>query len=139
MTTNKEVFQTDPTSRKLLNEGVSSNNLDSSDSKQLDTLRYELETFVCEGQYHQGIERILTSFLTSFGRGDTPGTWVSGFFGSGKSHMVKILRFLWEDFKFPDGASARGLANLPEDIAAHLKELDNLGKGTAKLSLLVVL
>ena len=132
MTTNKEVFQTDPTSRKLLNEGVSSNNLDSSDSKQLDTLRYELETFVCEGQYHQGIERILTSFLTSFGRGDTPGTWVSGFFGSGKSHMVKILRFLWEDFKFPDGASARGLANLPEDITAHLKELDNLGKRHGK-------
>ena len=133
MTTNKEVFQTDPTSRKLLNEGVSSNNLDSSDSKQLDTLRYELETFVCEGEYHQGMERILGSYLTAFGRGDTPGTWVSGFFGSGKSHMVKILRFLWEDFKFPDGASARGITTLPDDIEAHLRELDNLGTRHGKL------
>ena len=128
MITNKEVYRTDPTQRKLLNEGVSSNNLDSSDAKQLDTLRYELETFVCEGEYHQGMERILSSYLSAFGQGDTPGTWVSGFYGSGKSHMVKILRFLWEDFTFPDGASARGLTSLPEDVVAHLKELDSLGK-----------
>ena len=107
MITNKEVYRTDPTQRKLLNEGVSSNNLDSSDAKQLDTLRYELETFVCEGEYHQGMERILSSYLSAFGQGDTPGTWVSGFYGSGKSHMVKILRFLWEDFTFPDGASRK--------------------------------
>jgi hypothetical protein len=127
MTKNKEIYLTDPTQRKLLNEGVSSNNLDSSDAKQLDTLRYELETFVCEGEYHQGMERILSSYLTSFGRGDTPGTWVSGFYGSGKSHMVKILRFLWEDFTFEDGAKARGITTLPDDIAAHLIELDNLG------------
>jgi predicted AAA+ superfamily ATPase len=34
-----------------------------------------------------------------------------------------MLRFLWADFAFPDGATARGLAHLPEEIEALLKEL----------------
>ena len=55
--------------------------------------------------------------------------WVSGFFGSGKSHLAKMLRFLWTDYIFPDdGASARGLARLPNDVRDLLKEISTLGK-----------
>ncbi|NCO52853.1 MAG: hypothetical protein GW875_12255, partial [Deltaproteobacteria bacterium] len=55
---NQEIYQRDPATRKLINEGVASvNNL------QEEVLRYELETFVCDGQYQKGMEDILHTFL----------------------------------------------------------------------------
>lgn len=44
----RELFSKDPLTWHLANDGVSSNNTD-----DLDTLRYELETFVCQGEYEQ--------------------------------------------------------------------------------------
>ena len=49
--------------------------------------------------------------------------WVSGFHGSGKSHLVKMLRALWVDSAFDDGATARGMAYLPQGVSDQLKEL----------------
>ena len=71
------------------------------------TLRFELEHFVCAGQYRAGLVRILESYLGNQGRPEQPAAWISGFFGSGKSHLAKVLRFLWTDYTFPeDGAAA---------------------------------
>ncbi len=41
----KEIFLKDPLAWKLVNEGVSSNN-----NEDLPTLKYELDSFVCEGE-----------------------------------------------------------------------------------------
>src|SRR5204863_469736 len=76
---------------------------------ELDTLRYELTNFVCDGQYADGLVRILSTYLGHLDKSEQPGVWVSGFFGSGKSHLVKMAQHLWTDFEFPDGARARGL------------------------------
>jgi hypothetical protein len=93
------------------------------------TLRFELEHFVCEGEYQRGLVRILDSYVSNQGQPEQPAAWVSGFFGSGKSHLAKMLRFLWTDYTFPDdGASARGLARLPNDVQDLLKEITTLGK-----------
>ena len=109
---NREVYDKDPSQNSLLNEGVAKVTSGLSDP-ELKTLRYEITSFVCEGQYAQGMERILHSYLTHLDKSEQPGVWVSGFYGSGKSHLVKMLQYLWTDFEFPDGARARGIANYP--------------------------
>jgi len=53
MMNNRDIYQKDPATRKLVNEGVASVN-DEKTSQALAVLRYELETFVCDGQYEKG-------------------------------------------------------------------------------------
>lgn len=124
---NRLIYQTDPSTRKLVNEGVANVN-DENNSQALAVLRYETETFVCDGQYEKGLTHILETFLKNIDQAQQPGVWVSGFYGSGKSHLVKMLRALWVDTVFDDGATARGIANLPQNITDLLKELTILGK-----------
>jgi len=124
---NREVFQRDPAATKLLNDGVAAVG-EARTPKEVETLRYELEHFVCEGQYKAGMVRILESYLGSVDATVQPAAWISGFFGSGKSHLEKMLRHLWIDTKFDDGATARGLAGLPSEVKDLLKELSTLGK-----------
>jgi hypothetical protein len=124
---NQEIYQRDPATRKLVNEGVASVN-DEATSQALAVLRYELETFVCDGQYEKGLEHILYTYLKNVDQAQQPAVWVSGFFGSGKSHLVKMLRALWIDSKLEDGATARGIADLPVKIQDYLKELSMQAK-----------
>lgn len=124
---NRELFQRDPLVAKLVNDGVAAVR-EASSAKEVETLRYELEHFVCEGQYEDGLNRILDSYLGNLGSAMQPATWVSGFYGSGKSHLLKMLRHLWVDTKFDDGATARSLARIPQGIQDHLRELDTQGK-----------
>ena len=125
---NREIYQRDPSEITLLNNGVATMT-DALDDDERRTLRFELEHFVCEGEYRRGLVRILDSYLSNQGQPEQPAAWVSGFFGSGKSHLAKMLRFLWIDYLFPeDGASARGLARLPDDVTELLTELVTLGR-----------
>lgn len=124
---NREVYQNDPTKKKILNEGVVNVNEEVTD-ESLELLRYELETFVCKGEYEKGLDLILDTFLKHIDSPQQPGVWISGFFGSGKSHLVKMLRSLWVDTAFPNGATARGIANLPSSITDHLRDLNTQGK-----------
>jgi len=125
---NRELYSRDPTTIELLNNGVSKVSEIGHDDRQIKTLRFELETFVCDGEYARGLERILKAYIDGLGREEQKAVWVSGFFGSGKSHLVKVLRYLWEDYRFADGATARSLVKLPAEIADLLKELTNRSK-----------
>ena len=125
---NRDIYRRDPDDIALPNSGVAAMT-DARTDEERRTLRFELEHFVCEGQYHKGLERILGAYLHHQGQPEQPAAWISGFFGSGKSHLAKMLRFLWTDFTFPeDGASARGLARLPNDVKDLLTELSTLGR-----------
>ncbi|MBV11173.1 MAG: hypothetical protein CMN21_18375, partial [Rubinisphaera sp.] len=125
---NKQIYVTPPSERKLENEGVANVNDDVHDSRSQDVLRYELKTFVCDGQYEKGMVDILDSFLRNVNKSQQLGVWVSGFFGSGKSHLVKMLRALWTNTEFADGTRARDIADLPASVRELFIELDNTAK-----------
>jgi len=125
---NRDIFLRDPATAKLMNNGQARIN-DGMTAQEWATLREELSNFVCEGQYADGMLRILEGFLGRVGGTDQSGAWVSGFYGSGKSHLLKMLGHLWVNTVFPDGATARSLVpQLPAEIEAALKELDTAGR-----------
>lgn len=124
----KDTLQRDPASHPLVNQGQARIS-DSRNERTQSELRGELVTFVCEGQYADGVQKIIRSFLDNLGKTSQRGAWVSGFFGSGKSHLLKMLCHLWQDTGFPDGVTARSLVpSIPEDLRALLRELDTAGK-----------
>jgi len=125
---NRDIYVKPPKENRLVNNGVAEVSEDHSEAAQA-ILRYELETFVCDGQYEKGLETILDKFLLNLGsETEQPGVWISGFYGSGKSHLAKMLRTLWTDYQFADGATARSIAKLPTGVFDHLKELSTQGK-----------
>ena len=124
---NRVLFAQDPTTFSIPNDGVTVV-ADPQSPEEWDVLRYELSSFVCDGEYGEGLHRILTTYLAHLGKPKQPAVWVSGFYGSGKSHLVRVLQYLWSDVAFPDGAEARGLAKLPSDITDQLAELSTAGK-----------
>ena len=125
---NRDVYHKPPTENRLVNHGVAEVSEDHSEAAQT-ILRYELETFVCDGQYGKGLETILEKFLLNLdSKTEQPGVWISGFYGSGKSHLAKMLRTLWTDYQFADGATARSIAKLPTGVFELLKELSTQGK-----------
>ena len=125
---NRDIYNKPPKENRLVNNGVAEVSEDHSEAAQA-ILRYELETFVCDGQYEKGLETILDKFLLNLdSKTEQPGVWISGFYGSGKSHLAKMLRTLWTDYQFADGATARSIAKLPTGVFEHLKELSTQGK-----------
>ena len=120
---NREIFQNDPVDNFLANNGVAKVTEERT-PEALATLDYELKTFVCDGKYQQGVELILNSFLTSLkSSNEQKGVWISGFFGSGKSHLAKMLSSLWVDQALPSGQTARSIADLPASTQKLLEEL----------------
>lgn len=124
----QDVLQRDPATHPLINQGQARISDEREGNARLE-LRGELSTFVCEGQYADGIVRIVRSFLDNHGRTSQKGAWVSGFYGSGKSHLLKMLCHLWQDTAFDDEATARSLIpSMPDDLRAVLRELETAGK-----------
>ena len=120
---NKEIYLNEPTPTSILNEGV----VDVVAGKN-EVLKYELKTFVCEGKYEEGMKLVLSNFLTNFGKETMPTVWVGGFYGSGKSHLVKMLAQIWQNAPLPDGTRPRDIVTLPNDVKELLVELNTLGK-----------
>ncbi len=119
-----ETLIRDPRSFALANNGQA-RITDQEDEKARAELRAELETFVCDGQFGEALEKILDRYLYHLDGPRQEAVWVSGFFGSGKSHLLKMLTHLWLDTAFDDGATARSLVlELPDEVRAHLRELD---------------
>ncbi|WP_439504871.1 BREX system P-loop protein BrxC [Sediminibacterium sp.] len=133
---NKELFTLNPEQVNLKNEGVAKIRA-INEKEDISIVEYELKTFVCEGEYHEGLRKMLQTYITYLqdGKTDLPAFWVSGFYGSGKSHLVKMTSYLWNDFEFPNGKTARNIKPLPQDIKDLFVEIDRKQKIQGKLSI----
>jgi hypothetical protein len=128
----KDILQRDPAA-PLVNQGQA-RIVDRMTEKEMAELKGELSSFVCEGQFAEGIEKIFSSFLANLGQTSQKAAWVSGFFGSGKSHLLKMLCHLWQDAQFDDGSTARSLVpSIPDELRASLRELDTAGRRSGGL------
>ena len=124
---NKEVFSKDPTSFKIPNDGYTTIQIPKN-QKEWDVLDFELRYFVCEGEYQHGLDLILSTFLANLDNSKQPAVWIAGFYGSGKSHLARVLEYLWKDLELPSGVSSRSLVELPNDISDLFIELSTAGK-----------
>jgi hypothetical protein len=119
MTVIADLLDRDPRGQRLVNNGQA-RLIGSPEEAQ-----GELRTFVCEGRYADGITRILETFCRDIGKSSQQAAWISGFFGSGKSHLLKMLGYLWSNEPFSDGMSPRALVEeMPDSVQASLRELD---------------
>ncbi|MFO1391631.1 MAG: BREX system P-loop protein BrxC [Agitococcus sp.] len=73
-----------------------------------DSIWQELDEYVVTKQITEYLRRFFDAYLAGFDRPNDPviasrmGVWVSGFFGSGKSHFIKILSYLLENIQAID-------------------------------------
>jgi hypothetical protein len=118
---NRDVFHKAPEDYRIPNDGVAKIAFPPPPGSLTETLADELRTFITDGEFGRGLLRILESFRTGLGHGSQKAVWISGFYGSGKSHLAKMLCALWTDYPFPDGA--RSTALLPEPPAELISEL----------------
>ena len=118
-----DILDRDPRKEGLANKGQA--RLDDDGLKQA-VLREELSTFVCDGKFGEGLTVMLDRYLGNLDRSRQEAAWVSGFFGSGKSHLLKMAAHLWVNTAFEDGSTARTLvqASAPHEVLASLRELD---------------
>jgi len=73
---NRDIYSTAPKENRLANNGVAEVSEDYSEAAAA-VLRYELETFVCDGQYEKGLETILDKFLLNLdSKTEQPGVWI---------------------------------------------------------------
>ena len=66
------------------------------------SLRLEVEEYVLTNEVAKRLESFLYAYNNYEG---TNGVWISGFFGSGKSHLLKILALLLENRRIEDAFS----------------------------------
>lgn len=61
-------------------------------------IEQELDEYVVTNELHEHIGDFFSAFTKGAKQGtDKIGVWISGFFGSGKSHFLKILSYLIEN------------------------------------------
>lgn len=71
------------------------------DDRNLET---EVEEYVVTGEIAKGLSAFIEQYLSQ--EAIANGVWISGFFGSGKSHLLKILSLVLENRTLPSGAQA---------------------------------
>src|SRR5699024_8686243 len=71
------------------------NNVVQAEQIDKEVVKTELEEYVLTEEAEHYLERFYSNYLAVYDQPSTKvGVWISGFFGSGKSHFLKILSYL---------------------------------------------
>ncbi len=65
------------------------------DDIELANLRHEVDEYVLTNNIESKLEYLLDAYAKKYSGGN--GVWISGFFGSGKSHLLKMIALLLEN------------------------------------------
>ncbi len=93
------------------------------DQRDAESIWQELDEYVVTKQLTEYFRRFFDAFLAAADNPKDPvvssrmGVWVSGFFGSGKSHFIKILSYLLENIEAVDPKTG-----IPKKAAAFFDE-----------------
>ena len=125
---NREIFHKDPANYRIPNDGVAKIVFPPAPGSPTQTLKDELGTFITDGEFGRGLLKILESFRGGLAQGSQKAVWISGFYGSGKSHLAKMLCGLWTEQPFADGSRPSTLLPEPSDeLIAELRALQSAG------------
>lgn len=92
--------------------------------KEKENIRQELEEYVVTDELANHFETFFNAYMRSYNKPtDKVGVWISGFFGSGKSHFLKILSYLLNSNVELDGKKA---VSYFEDKIHNPTVLDNM-------------
>lgn len=92
--------------------------------KEKENIRQELEEYVVTDELANHFETFFNAYMRSYNKPtDKVGVWISGFFGSGKSHFLKILSYLLNSNVELDGKKA---VSYFEDKIHNLTVLENM-------------
>ena len=94
------------------------------DAKHLAT---EIDEYVLTGETAAALSELLETYTDPVYNGGN-GVWISGFFGSGKSHLLKMLAFLLGDVQ-DGGAAACGGARTAQRQEGRNGRLQEEGRG----------
>lgn len=96
-------------------------------------IRQELEEYVVTRE----LSKHLNTFFESYTKGinnytDKMGIWISGFFGSGKSHLLKIISYLLENKEVNEKRTVSYFDDKIEDsmVLADMKRVGDMGQYT---------
>lgn len=97
----------------------------------------ELEEYVVTSELSKYMSRFFDAYKRGVdGNTDKMGVWISGFFGSGKSHFLKILSYILSDKKVTDenGKEADAASFFLDGVKVEDKSLADKIKYAAELS-----
>ena len=110
------------------------NNVVQAEQMEEEVVKTELDEYVLTEEGEQHLERFYRNYLAVYRQPSTKvGVWISGFFGSGKSHFLKILSYLLHNDSiagktpaeyFQDKTTNQDLLNMMEEVTG--KRTDTL-------------
>ena len=81
-------------------------------------LATEIDEYVLTGETAAALSELLETYTDLVYNGSN-GVWISGFFGSGKSHLLKMLAYLLGDVPGRPGARQHALESFKEKVEAE--------------------
>ena len=102
------------------------------------SVRQELEEFVVTKELTQHLDRFFSVYLDALDRPQDVdavgkiGVWVSGFFGSGKSHLIKVLHYLFKNQTVKYDGTEKQAVDFFEDKIHDAMLLGNIKRAVSK-------